>query len=263
MSFARYTVARFHKRVENTRTKPCLVFCEDERGDEVEFYLKLQGSGERAATGLVCEIMAAQFASDLDLPIPESGLLEVTAEFAKTVPNPEIAQQLAQSAGWNFGARKVGSGYAAVLAGRVPPPELLHTAAEIFAFDGFIQNSDRRPTNPNLLSNGSGYVMIDHELAFDFIDGMVIGWRPPWEGGNLSFLRGHIFYNVLRQTAPDYNRLAGAIEALSAERIASYVDSVPAEWAGGQDAAAKILDYLLLVKTNIPATLDAIQGVLK
>jgi hypothetical protein len=263
MSLARYTVVRFHRRVENTRTKPSLVFCEDENGEEAEFYLKLRSGSERATTGLVCEIMAAQFATDLDLPTPESGLLEVTAEFAKTVPNPEVTEQLSRSVGWNFGARKAGSGYSAVLAGRVPPSELLHTAAEIFAFDGFIQNPDRRTTNPNLLSNGSGYVMIDHELAFDFIDGMVLGWTPPWEGGVLNFLRTHVFYDLLRQTAPDYNRLAGAIEALSTTRLEAYADAVPAEWAGGRDAATKILDYLLLLKTNIPATLDAIQGMLK
>ena len=92
---------------------------------------------------------------------------------------------------------------------------------------------------------------------------MVIGWRPPWEGGNFNFLRTHVFYDLLRQTAPDYNRLAGAIEALSVNRIEAYADAVPAEWAGGRDAAAKILDYLLLLKENIPATLDAIQGMLK
>jgi hypothetical protein len=263
MSLARYTVVRFHKRIENTRTKPCLVFCEDENGEEAEFYLKVRSGGERATTGLVCEIMASQFASDLDLPIPESGLLDVTADFAKTVPNADFAEQLSRSVGWNFGARKAGSGYSAVLAGRVPTSDQMHTAAEIFAFDGFIQNPDRRTTNPNLLSNGRGYVMIDHELAFDFIGGGVIGWRPPWEGGNLNFLRTHIFYDLLRQTAPDYNRLAGAIEALSVNRLKSYADAVPVEWAGGRDAAARILDYLLLLKTNIHATLDAIQGMLK
>src|SRR6185436_6861627 len=173
------------------------------------------------------------------------------SEFAKAVPTQEIAEQLIRSVGWNFGAQKAGAGFSAVLTGRTPPRELMHTTAEIFAFDGLVQNSDRRKTNPNLLSNGTAYVMIDHELAFDFIGGAVLGWKPPWERGNLGFLRDHIFYDLLKRTALDYNRIAGAVEALPEGQIASYANAVPAEWPGGRDVASKISDYLLLLKINI------------
>ena len=259
----RFTVSRFHRRVEKSRTEPSIVFCETGEGEEAEFFIKLHGSGERGAVGLVAEMMAAQLATDLDLPTPPSALLEVTAEFAATIPKADIAATFQKSLGWNFGSRHVGPGFATWPQGRVPPAELRPLAAEIFAFDALIQNADRRTANPNCLTNGRELVMIDHELAFDFIGGEVLFWKPPWEGGDLGFLRQHIFYEPLRKTPVDFNRLGGAIEALTADRMNSYAESVPVEWPKGTDAAEKILDYLLPMKTNITKALDAIAAFLR
>jgi hypothetical protein len=259
----RFTVSRFHRRIQSSRTEPSIVFCETGAGEEAEFFIKLRASGERGEVGLVAEIMAAQLASDLDLPVPQSSLLEVTAEFAATIPKPEIAAAFQKSLGWNFGSRHIGPGFATWPQGRLPSAELRTLAAEIFAFDALIQNPDRRAGNPNCLTKGSALVIIDHELAFDFIGGGILFWKPIWEGGDLGFLRKHVFYETLRKTPVDFNRLGGAIEALTADHLKSYAESVPAEWPKGADAAGKILDYLLPMKTNITKALDAIAAFLR
>jgi hypothetical protein len=136
------------------------------------------------------------------------------------------------------------------------------TAAEIFAFDGIIQNPDRRAANPNCFTNGAELVILDHELAFSFLAGILF-WKPPWEGGDLSFLRDHVFFEPLRHTAVNFDRLSGAIEALKDDQLCAFADSVPPEWIGGKDAADQILEYLLPMKGHILAALEAIKTILK
>ena len=206
--------------------------------------------------------MGAQLASALDLRVPEACLLEITPEFAATVPNPEIAEIMKRSIGWNFGSRKLPPGYTNVLAGRPLLLTFRATAAEIFAFDGIIQNPDRRVSNPNCLTNGSEMVILDHELAFSFLMD-IFPQKPPWDGGNVSFLRDHVFFEPLRQTPVSFDRLAGAVDALKYEHLARFTDAVPLEWAGGKDAAGQILEYILLMKRNILPTLEAIKTILR
>ena len=228
----------------------------------MEFVVKLAAGGDTGIRGLVSEIMATQLANALDLRVPEACLLEITPEFAATVPNPEVAETMKRSIGWNFGSRKLPPGYSVVAPGR---PLLLNfraTAAEIFAFDGMIQNPDRRAVNPNCFTNGSELVILDHEMAFSFLAG-VLFWRPPWEGGDLSFVREHVFFEALHQTPINFDRLAGAIEALKDDHLNACADAVPPEWPGGKDAAAQILEYLLPMNGHILPTLEAIKTILK
>jgi len=211
---------------------------------------------------LVSEIIAAQFANDLDLIIPESTLLEISTEFAATVPNAEIAGIMKRSIGWNFATKKLPVSYNMVLPGKTLSIDLRKTAAEIFAFDAMIQNPDRITTNPNCLTNGIDLVILDHELAFSFLLD-ILPQKPPWEGGKLKFLKNHVFFEALSKTKLNFDRLAGAVEAITNEQIRSYADAVPSEWPGGKDAAAQILDYILPMKQNMLPTLEAIQRILQ
>jgi hypothetical protein len=262
MILPRLTVSRFGRVIPTSRTKPCIVYSENEEGEEMEFVVKLAAGGNTGIRGLVSEVMATQLANALDLRVPEACLLEITPEFADTVPNAEVAEIMKRSIGWNFGSKKLPPGYSVVTPGR---PLLLNfraTAAEMFAFDGMIQNPDRRAVNPNCFTNGSELVILDHEMAFSFLAG-VLFWRPPWEGGDLSFLRDHLFFEPLRQSSINFDRLAGAVEALKVERLSIYSDAVPPEWPGGKDAADQILEYLMRLKQNILPTLEAIKTILR
>lgn len=258
----RLTVSRFGRLIATGRTKPCIVYCENEEGEEMEFVIKLTAGGDSGVRGLVSEIFASQLANQLGLRVPESCLLEITPEFADTVPRVEMAEIMRKSVGWNFGTKKLPPAYSVVAPARPLPIHFRSTAAEIFAFDAMIQNPDRRVINPNCLTNGAELVILDHELGFSFLAG-VLFWERPWEGGNLSFLRQHLFFEPLRQTLVGFDRLAGAIEALEKSEIRRYADSVPAEWDGGKDAADRILDYIVPLKQNILSTFEAIKAILR
>lgn len=51
----RFTVSRFHRRIEKSRTEPSIVFCETADGEEAVFFINLHGGGERGAVGLVAD----------------------------------------------------------------------------------------------------------------------------------------------------------------------------------------------------------------
>ena len=227
----------------------------------MEFVIKLAGS-ESGTKGLVCEVIASQFANDLDLRIPVPVLLEISNEFAATVPNPEIADIMNRSIGWNFGSKKLLASYSVVLPNKPLSVDLRRAAAEILAFDAMIQNPDRRLTNPNCLTNGDEIVILDHELAFSFLAG-VLFWKPPWENGDLNFMKEHVFYDLLRKTPLNFDRLSGAVESITDEQINTYADAIPPEWKGGKDAATQILDYILPMKQNMLPTLEAIKRILQ
>ena len=255
------TVTRFGRVLSSGRTRPCIVYAEDEGGEEIEFVVKFFG-GACGIRGMICETMASQFASDLDLRIPEMCILEITKEFAAAVPDLEIASIMQRSIGENFATKKLPASYHVPLANRPLSVELHKAATEIFVFDALIQNPDRRVTKPNCQTDGNEFVILDHDLAFSFLAG-VLFWKPPWENGSdFNFLKEHIFYEPLRKTEVNLDRISGAIESIKDEQIRAYAEVLPSEWRKEQDAITEVLDYVLALKKNIIPTLDAIQKTL-
>ena len=263
----RHTVTRFLRKSSSGRNGTCVVYCENEEGDELEFILKLTAS-ECGIKGLVCEIIASQFAQDLDLRTPDPALLEITEDFAKIVPDSNVVDAMKRSTGWNFGTVKLPGqengppSFISVLPNRSLTPELRRSAGEIYAFDGIVENPDRRQTNPNCLQNRNELVMIDHDMAFSFVSG-VLFWKPIWDGGDLNVLRDHVFHQHLRAHPLDLERLVGSMEAIPERRFGEYVLSVPEEWKGGREIADRILNYLGDLKRNIIPALESIKNTLR
>ena len=267
---AHHTVTRFLQKISSGRNGACIVYCENDEGDETEFVIKLTSS-ECGVQGLVCELIASQLALDLDLRTPAPALLEVTSDFASVVPDPIVAAAMSKSIGWNFGTVKLPGeqgappSFISVSADLPLPPEWRQPAGEIFAFDGITENPDRRRSNPNCLRGRNELVMIDHDMAFSFVAG-VISWKPVWGGGSLGMLRDHVFFQYLTgATVPqvDFNRLEGAMQAITESQIRSYAQSVPSGWINGQRVASEIVGYLVDLKQNIVPALQAIRGVLR
>ena len=66
----------------------------------------------------------------------------------------EVANRIRASAGLNFGTRFISSGYATWQKDDAVPASLRQGAVEVMAFDGVLDNTDRRRQNPNLLWKG-------------------------------------------------------------------------------------------------------------
>jgi len=253
---------RFDKTVSTGKTKPCILTCVAEGGNEVELFAKFAAGCEMGSRSLMVEAVSAMLAADLDLPVPEPFLVRVEADFAATIPDVERRSLAEASLGWNFGSRKLPPGYNTFPCGKPVPQVLLVTAAEILAFDVCIVNSDRRRDNPNLLFNDKNFAIYDHELAF--LMDSVIGWKPPWLPGAIR-LQGfnHIFIDELRGKPIELDRFSGAFAAISDRRLSEYRVALPGEWVGDGVALNKILDYIAELRDNIERAIEELKGALR
>ena len=258
----RVKAASVLKVLSRGRTKPCLILAKDEDGRDVEVVLKWRAAPELKATGLVCELMSALLAEDLDLPVPRPFLVEVPEGFHAGIATPEVSKLAQASVGLNFGSQKLPPGFTTWAKDKPIPSLLRLTAAEIFAFDVLTQNPDRRQVNPNLLTNGEELYLCDHEQAFSFLAG-VIGWEPPWTGRSLDFFRNHVFFQQLQGGEHQWQRLLGALEALTESRLKEYLAAVPNEWRSNSTAADRISEYRQEARQNRDLLFAAINRLLK
>ena len=156
---------RFDKPMRVGRTGPCLMECVREDGATEEVVVKLRAGCDMKERSLVAEALAALLAADLDLPIPEPFIVRIDPAFAAIIPDADARVKAEASIGWNFGSKRLPSGFSTIPKDQPVPSRLIDEAAEILAFDTFIANSDRTVDNPNCQSNGKQLAIFDHELA--------------------------------------------------------------------------------------------------
>jgi len=127
------------------------------------FVVKFRGAGQGAKV-LVAELIVGMIAQQLDLPVPDLALVDVSERFGRSEPDPEIQELLRRSHGTNVGARYLQGAFNfdGRAAGDLIAPDL---AARIVWLDAFTTNPDRTPHNPNLLIWERGPWLIDHGAA--------------------------------------------------------------------------------------------------
>jgi hypothetical protein len=262
------TAVRFDRQMGSGKSSACLLGCTRSNGDggELEVVAKFSGGCERKVGALVAEALAAVLAADLDLPVPEPLLVDFDSEFSELIrPSlPALGRRIAESAPVAFGSSKLPPGFTVMPTGKPLPTALRGQAAEILAFDALIQNSDRRPENPNCLLDGRTFAIFDHELAF--LTHGIIGWRPPWKLGALDdMMKGvarHVFLQDLKGKPADLDRLKGAWRSISDARLAEYRQALPSAWAHDDGVADEALGYVAQVRDNIDLAIAEVMRVL-
>lgn len=257
------TAVRFDGRVQSGRTVPCRLTCETADDVEVEVVAKFSAGCDRKVAALVIEAISAMLAADLDLPVPEPYLVELSPEFISTLPDAKVADMVGRSIPIAFGSKHLPPGYTSWPIGKSIPRDALATAADIFTFDALIANDDRRRENPNCLFSGTNLAIFDHEMAF-FTEG-IIGWRPPWEIGALESIRQtgrHLFSEQLRGKPLNLDRFAGAWFAISDERLAAYRAALPKAWSAAEAITDGALKHIADVRDNIELALQEVRRVL-
>ena len=255
---------QFHRRMGSGRTKPCLLGCSTKLDEEIEVIVKFSGGCNRGVNDLIIESLTAMLAADLDLPIPEPFIVSLDRDFVDLIPDAEIQQLALNSSELCFGSKKLPAGFATLPTERRVTQSLVHQAADIFAFDALILNPDRRPNNPNCLSNGESYAIFDHELSM-LTEG-IIGWRPPWEVGALQHLTQpgqHVFTAELKGKTLNFQRFSGAFAAISDARLNEYREAIPPEWRADENVLDKALAYIGQLRDNIRPALTEVERVLK
>jgi hypothetical protein len=259
------SAVRFDRRMSSGKSWPCLLVCERSSGEEVEVIAKFSAGFERNVGGLVAEAIAAMLAADLNIPVPEPLLVRVEDDFIELVRQLDapLATKMANSPRVAFGSLKLPPGFMIHVPDLVLKHERLTQAAEIFAFDALIQNSDRRPDNPNCLSKGHDFAAIDHELAF-MTEG-VLFWQPPWVTGSLESYKTsnrHLFFSALKGKRVDFSSFQRGWLNISDQRLSEYKSAIPPEWSSANNVALSATNLIREIRDNIIPALAEIRRVL-
>jgi hypothetical protein len=194
-----------------------------EADDDGLYVVKFRGAGQ-GPKALVAELIAAGIGQALDLPVPETVLVELDPAIGMAEPDPEIQELLERSVGINVGIDYLpGSLPLGAPAGSGVSPEL---AAEVVWFDAFLTNVDRTPRNPNLLLWHRDLWLIDHGAAIYTQH----GWSSDLDaiaasaGARFPIIRDHVLLPIAGSIQDADQRLA---PRLTAEVIVETVAAIP------------------------------------
>lgn len=266
--FSRVEALNYQSTLSSGRTAPMLVMCSasSEDGDEVDVVVKLSAGCFTKEKALVRECFGACFAAGLEFNVPTTYLVSMSDEFIETITDPEAKKQAQSSNRLTFGSRHLKGFFMPNSSGDIPHG-FANTAAEVFALDVMIGNTDRRVGKPNCLMDGKKLALIDHEQAFGVLDELPFARRYPWQvGGAEALVNGteHIFYSAIKGKSVDFSGLVGRFGRLSPESVQAYLSAIPPEW--GSEALAhgqELVDYLLELMKNVAPAIAEIQRVLK
>ncbi|MGB1249299.1 MAG: HipA family kinase [Candidatus Promineifilaceae bacterium] len=221
----RRTVEIIHRKARNGRTEPIFCSCEltDENVEPQSYFVKLHSN---LGDGSIKELVTAHIGRKLGLPIPEAAILEI---------DPLLLQHFGiddeQTTNLHIGSRAMLGSYSAFNRQYTFPKHVLPMAFDIFAWDMLIDNADRQTQNPNLLFDGSQFVVIDHENSLPAA--LFIGARPPaWDFRTRRIATGHAFFKLLKSELEptSFDRFINRLSLISDQFLTEIQSDVPEEW---------------------------------
>jgi hypothetical protein len=208
--------------------------------DAGRFVTKLRGAGQGSSV-LAAEVIVAELAELLGLPVPERALIELSLPIRSEDRNDELADLLAASVGHNLGFRWLEG--ASVL----EPAQVQRLdddfAVRVLWLDALVMNLDRTAQNPNILLSKGQPWLIDHGASLTFqYDWARVTEDTPREPTDH---RAHLFGTRLTQL-PDWDaRLAGILTRPALTRALdqvpdTFLDQGPGEWSPARARAAYV-----------------------
>jgi hypothetical protein len=246
-----FATERVERRLPSGSSGPVLVQTAGGR-----FIAKLRGAGH-GVSALIAEIIVAELAEILGLPVPERALIELLPTLQSDDRNDELADLLRRSIGLNLGFRWLE-------AARQPSSEYLRSldddfVARVLWLDGLTMNPDRTDKNPNLLVWKGRPWLIDHGAALTFHHNWeLVTEQSPRESVDFST---HVFehrHALLREFDA---KLADAMsrEALEAA-IAKVPDAFLASLAGSESAVQSRRAYHAFLWKRLKAPRPFVPG---
>jgi hypothetical protein len=257
----RLEAIQFIDDVGSGRTMPVIAAAEDAADDVHEVVLKFASRCDLGTKALAVEVIAACLAGSIGLPIPEPFLVDLSPDWRATLP-PNIRRRVSDFDGLAFGSKLIFPQWPAWTVANRLTPAMVQTAAEILAFDAFVENADRREGNPNCLVSGDQIRIFDHEMAFPR---GVIGLKP-WSVGGMKHLTEppgrHIFQSQLVGQGIDSPAIRAKWAALRDDEIDEDGAAVPVEWHE-PGFVGDILTKIRQVRDNLTGCMAELERILR
>lgn len=216
MPLPRFDAERVQRRLRGGSSSPVVVST-----PAGTFVGKLRGAGQ-GALALISEIIVAELAVLLGLPVPERVLLDFPSELPSDDRNDELADLLHRSAGLNLGFRLLDGALEATPKRLEALPD--DFVARVLFLDGLTQNPDRTPANPNILFWKGQPWLIDHGAALLFHhDWSSVTEQSPREPTSYA---GHLFEQRSAVLAGHDDELAARLDRPTLETA---IGNVPDE----------------------------------
>ena len=254
----------FMKPLTESANKPFVILGINKSSlEKNEYVVKLNNSQRMSANAALREIIGSLIAIELGIPTPLPVIIEISNEFVQTRKGFDDYLRFSQSIGINFGNKFLGDN---VIQFMPVIPEsyegLKKLLQEVFIFDVFIENTDRKVNTPNLMMKDHIVYVIDHEIAFSFIHALFPN-NKPWIFNNeiYELIRIHCLYSNLKGKKFLTNDFFEEFSKLNDTFWTKAYELLPNQWK--LNDFSKIRDYLCLKIEHITDFKNEIMEVLK
>lgn len=256
------TAEAFDRKEFGGRNKAILLVCKTEDGAPLACVTKLKGRLERTDSIFWVEWVAGLIADELGVFVPPRYVVDVSQNFGRVLEK-RLGGSVASYVGPAFGVEYVPN--TMVVRDEVGALEqhLRDQAAQLMAFDAFIDNTDRKKDNPNCLLEanvafGSRLVAIDHDCAFSGLYLHVFGRGGPALGWPDDIMEKHVFRGRFGNNKPGLDDIRTKIAGLSDAFLDELPRKVPPLWLDPSSAArlqlviAKLKEHRDTIDTWFP-----------
>jgi hypothetical protein len=201
-----------------------------EADDLGTYVVKWRAAGQGVKV-LVAEVVCAQLARALGLPVPAIVTVDVAPELAVGEPDVEVQELLQRSAGRNLGLDYLpGALDFDAAAGDVDAA----LAGRVLWFDALVGNVDRSWRNPNMLFWHGRLQLIDHGAALTF--------HHNWPGAAAAVARPYdAASHALIECAPDVVAADAALAPLvTRDLLEAVLAQVPDDWLADDASPAEL-----------------------
>ncbi len=208
-----------------------------EADDLGTYVVKWRAAGQ-GVNVLVAEVICAELARALELPVPALVTVDVAPALAVGEPDVEVQDLLQRSAGRNLGLDYLpGALDFEAGADGVDP----HLAGRVMWFDALVGNVDRSWRNPNMLFWHGRLQLIDHGAALTF--------HHHWPGAEAAISRPYdASAHALLECEPQVPDADAALALrVTQPLLENVLAQVPDEWLGDDPGAlrARYVDQIL------------------
>lgn len=238
--------------LESGTTKPMAIRGIDRKSGEVGKFVVKFINGHRMTGASSCrELLGGWIAKQLEINVIEPVVVNISEDFVNTIIGESGYQAALKSIGYNFGS-VYKEGYSEFPNRHFEPDEnILEQMKLVFMFDMFIANADRGAGKPNILSNGKDLLLLDHELAFSFVDILpFLRTKTPWifTDADKELYQSHYLYPFLKGSNVNFDNFCEKLENIDESFWKKVSQLMPSEW--GDFKLNEIQSQLNAIKNN-------------